>query len=219
MIGVHGYRADEEPAGELAAAISSTSATALTVSDASLVGVGSILRVDTERMIVTSRGWTTSAQTLQTPLTASAANVGVVVSDGTAFFPGEALLLDSERMSIVDIAGNTLTVKRAQDGSVLATHTGSTIYVSRALTVTRGALGTTAATHSSGADLARHVPPPLVTELAIAEATVGLLQAGAGYARVIGAGENQREARGVGLADLRKRCRTAHGLKARHYAV
>lgn len=219
MTGVFGFDLNEDPAGTLAASVSSTSATSITVSDGSAIGVGSLLRVDSERMIVTARSWLTSAQTLQTPLTASAANVAVVVTTGSAFNVGELVLLDSERMLIVDIAGNTLTVKRAQDGSVLATHTGSIVYVSRTLTVARGVLGTTAATHSSSAAIVSHVYPPLVNELATAEAIVGIINAGAGYARTIGSGENVKEARGAGLLDLRKQARSAFGRKARHYAV
>ena len=41
------------------------------------------------------------------------------VVTGSAFTEGEMLTLGGERMLIQDIAGNSLTVKRAQDGSVL----------------------------------------------------------------------------------------------------
>lgn len=219
MTGLFGFDLNEDAAGTLAAAVSSASSTTITVSDGSTLGVGSLLRVDTERMIVTARGWLTSAQTLQTPLTASLNGVSVAVTTGSAYAVGEQVLLDSERMLVVDIAGNTLTVKRAQEGSVLATHAGSTIYVSRSLTVQRGVLGTTAATHSNGATLNAHVYPPLINELNTAEAITGIINAGAGYARTIGSGENVKEARGAGLADLRKQVKSGFARKARHYAV
>lgn len=219
LTGVSGYRLDEDDAGTITADVTTSSATTISVSDGSTIGVGSILRIDSERMIVTRRSWVSSGQTLQAALSASDSAVGVSVTSGAAFAVGELLLVDAERMRVVDIAGNTLVVQRAQDGSPLATHAGSTIYLSRSLTVERGALGTTAATHTSGATVELFVPPPLVTELSIAEATVGILQAGAGYARTIGSGENAREARGAGLADLRKRVRAAHGRKVRTYAV
>src|SRR3954468_11272014 len=57
---------DETSQGTLAAAISSTSTTTITASQP--IGVGSILRVDTERMIVTEKSFVTSGQTVLTPL-------------------------------------------------------------------------------------------------------------------------------------------------------
>jgi hypothetical protein len=210
-----GCPADEDSAGTLAAAVTTTTATTVDVSDSAAIGVGHLIRVDTERMLVTDKTMLTTGQTLQTPLTANAANVAVAVTNGAAYTTGEVLLLDSERMLVVDIAGNTLTVKRAWDGSVLAAHTGSTIYAARRLTVTRAALGTTAATHLSNAAVARHVVPDLVHQLAVAEAINSLLQETAGYARTVGSGEGEREAGGRGLRDLREQAYTAHARKAR----
>jgi hypothetical protein len=123
--------------------------------------------------------------------------------------------LDSERMLIVDIAGNNLTVKRAWDGTVLAAHTGSSIYAPRTLTVTRGALGTTAAIHTTAAAITCHVVPGLVRELCIAEATNLLLQGASGYARTIGAGDYTKESSGTGLANLRDQVYAAYGRKSR----
>src|SRR3546814_19132909 len=78
----------------------------------------------------------------------------VDVTDGTLFFVGELILIDSERMRIVDITGNNLTVVRAYGGATLAAHSlGADVYVSRRLTVDRGALGTTAAPHLHEAPL------------------------------------------------------------------
>jgi hypothetical protein len=63
---------------------------------------------------------------------------------------GETILIDAERMVVVDTSGSSYIVDRARDGSVLATHTaGATISALRLLTVMRGALGTTAATHTN----------------------------------------------------------------------
>lgn len=219
ITGVFGHSADEAPAGALSAAVSSTTATTIAVTDSAAIGVGHIIRVDSERMIVTGKSMVTTGQTLQTPLTASAADVTVTVTTGSAYLVDEVILLDSERMLIVDIAANQLTVKRAWDGSVLTTHTGSTVYALRTLTVERGALGTTAATHSLAADIARHVVPGPVRQLAIAEALTALQQEGSGYGRTVGSGDNQREASGKGLADLRAQVYTSHGRKARSRAV
>jgi hypothetical protein len=130
------------------------------------------------------------------------------------------LLIDSERMRIDDIAGNTLIVTRAWDGSTIAAHTaGATIYAPRTLTVARGALGTTAAAHGSGSTVYRWDAPGPVRQLCVAEALTDLLQGRSGYARTAGAGENEREATGRGLKDLRDRAYTSHGRKGRVRSV
>jgi hypothetical protein len=222
VTGVFGYSATEDTAGALAEALdSSETGVDVTGAAAVAIGVGSILKVDSERMIVTERGWLTTSQTVQTSaLTALANNVTVNVTTGSAYVTGEVILIDSEKMLIVDIAGNALTVKRAWDGSVLAAHnTGVTIYGARTLTVTRGALGTTAAAHDTAAAITKHVVPGLVRDLAIAEAVVRLQQEGAAYARVVGSGDNQRESSGRGLKDIRDAAYAAYGRKARHRAV
>lgn len=213
------YQLDEVSAGSTAAAIISTTATAVSVTDSSSVGVGHIIRIDNERMIVRGKSMLTTAQTLQTPVTASNADVTVAVTSGAAYAVDEIILLDSERMLIVDIAGNNLTVKRAWDGSVLASHAGSTIYAARTLNVIRGALGTTAATHLTASAINKHQPPGLVEQLCIAETLTALQQEGSAYARVVGSGDAQREASGKGLADLRDQVYTRYGRKVRMRAI
>jgi len=210
ITGVFGHSAETAPAGALAEALDA-SETGVDVTDSASIGVGQIIKVDSERMIVSEKSMITSGQTLQTPLTATAANETVAVTTGSAFFVGEVILLDSERMLIVDIAGNNLTVKRGWDGSTLATHTGSTIYAPRSLTVVRGALGTTAAAHDTAAAITKHVVPGLVRELCEAEALVQLAQRNAAYARVVGTGDNERESSGRGLAQIRKDAIAAYG--------
>ena len=219
-----GCRADEAAAGVLAGAVSTTTAATIAVTDAAAVGVGDIVRVDSERMLVTGRSMLTTGQTLQTPLTASASNVTVAVTTGSAYSVDEVLLLDSERMLIVDIAGNNLTVKRAWDGSVLAAHTGSTIYAPRTLTVTRGALGTTAATHLTAAPIARHVPPGPVVALCVGLSLAQVLGEQSGYARAgLASGERsdttkgrpRTQRTGAGLEALWAAAYNACGRKAR----
>lgn len=63
----------------------------------------------------------------------------------------------------------------------------------------RGATGTTAATHSDAAAITRNVPPHPITTLCIAEAMVTLAQETSAYARTVGSGDAQMEARGMGL--------------------
>jgi hypothetical protein len=212
------YWEDEVTAGSLAQALDD-SETTVDVSDSAAVGVGSIIKVDSERMIVTEKQSATTGQTLQSDMTASMADVIVAVTTGSSYNVGEVILLDAERMLIVDIAGNNLIVKRAWDGSVLATHSGSTIYAPRTLVVTRGALGTTAANHSDSTAITKTRIPWLINQLAIAETLTAFQQESSAYARVVGSGEGQREAAGKGLADLREQVYTRYGRKVRARAV
>lgn len=204
IAGLYGYNDTTESAGILVAAVESTSATTVDVTDSAAVGVGQLLKVGTERMVVTAKAMLNTSQTLQTAMTADTSNTTCAVSNGTAYTPGEVILLDAERMLIEDVAGNNLIVQRAFDGSTLAAHTGSTIYARRRLTVERGALGSPAATHVVSAAVRRQVFPGPVRRLAIAEAQNTLAQETAGWAREIGSGENVREAFARGLKDARE---------------
>jgi hypothetical protein len=120
------------------------------------------------------------------------------------FVEGETIAVDSERMLVEDIAGNSLIVRRAYDGSTLAAHDGSTIYVPRTLTVERGACGSTAATHLLTATVSRYLVPGPVATLATAEALNILISDSSGWARNPGEGVSSRPASGVGLPQLRK---------------
>jgi hypothetical protein len=218
--GVFGYTADVDPAGTLAAAITTTSATTCDVTDSGIIGIGDTILVDSERMLVTNKAQLTTGQTITGDLAATAAGVTVGIQSGTAVAVGETILVDSERMLVVDQAGNNLTVRRAFDGSVLATHTtGATVYAPRRLTIVRGALGTTAATHLIAAPVSKGSVPGPVHELATAETLTALLQKQAGYARTVSAGDMVREVTGRGLADIRAQAFAAYGRKVRGRAV
>ncbi len=197
--------------------MSDTTGTTPSVTNSAAVGVGDNILVDSERMLVTDKTMVTTAQTQQGSgvSTASAADVTLAVTDGTKYFTGEVLLLDSERMLVVDISSNNLTVKRAWDGSVLATHSGATIYALRQLTVTRGALGTTAATHLSAAAVNVALVPSMVKELAVGEALNEILQESAGYARTQGQGAGAQTNLGMSLDAIRRQALAQFGRKAR----
>lgn len=224
VTGLFGYSDDSAPAGTLVGALNS-SGTAVTVTDSAAVGVGSLLRIGTERMVVTRKRLVASGQTLQTPVTAKTNEVLIGVTNGAAYTEGEVLTLGAERMLIQDIAGNSLTVKRAWDGSVLDAHTSDAIYVPRLLTVVRAAAGTAAATAADGAAITRWAPPAPVHNLAVAEAMDILLQEQAGYARTlraqsgIGAGSRSVAAVATELEALRARVAVSHGRQARTRAV
>lgn len=188
ITGLYGFRADEVPAGTLPGNLNATD-TAVNLGVPGYRGVGSIVRIDTERLIITGRGSTTTGQTLGGDLAASNAAVLVAVADITQFAVGETILVDAERMLVQDAAGTKLIVKRAYDGSVLAVHTaGATIYANRLCTVARGALGTTAATHNTNAPIVEHDPPALIRQLNVAVAIVGLTQTRAGFPMPVRAG-------------------------------
>ncbi|MFJ7269424.1 hypothetical protein ACIQV3_22730 [Streptomyces sp. NPDC099050] len=219
ITGLYGYRNDESEVGTLAEALD-TSETGVTVDGATsaTVGVGSVLRVDSERMTVTGRTMLDTGQNLGANLDAKASTVTVPVASAAGFAVNETILIDAERMLIVDIAGTNLIVKRGWDGSVLAAHTASAdVYASRTLTVRRGALGTTAATHTTAAPVYRWDPPGPLQTLAIAEVLnmLGLEQAS--YSVVLRAsesgGERTRDLRG--LAALRAQVYDGYGRKAR----
>lgn len=218
IAGVYGHSADEEAAGALAEALDTTE-TGVDVTDSSAIGVGNIIKVDSERMIVTGKGMLDTGQNVST-LTASKADVSITSITAGTLIVDETILVDSERMRVVDVAGTTVTVERAYDGSVLAAHTvGADIYAPRTLTVTRGALGTTAATHLTAAAITRHLVPDLVQELCVAKALNTLLQRRSGYARTIGSGDSEREMSGRGLRQVHDDAFAAHGRRLRGRAI
>lgn len=200
----------EKSSGVLGAAIALTTSTMLTCTEPWLIGVGSLLRVDDERMVVTDRSWADSGDAAGALSGLDSAR-SVTVSDGTGFRHGETILVDAEQMRVDAIAGNTLVVKRAVNGSVLADHAAdTTIYRSTLLTVERGVLGTTAAAHSLAAPVVRWEAPTLVGSLTRAQAIDTLLQERSGYARTVGSGDNARNASGVALDSLWARVEDAY---------
>jgi len=98
ITGLWGYRNTETTVGALAEILDATE-TSIDVDGPTSagVGVGSILRVDSERMTVTGRQQATTGQTLGAPgLTAQANSVTVPVADGSAFAIEEIILIDAD---------------------------------------------------------------------------------------------------------------------------
>jgi hypothetical protein len=220
ITGTFGYWVKTTPAGTLAAAMTDTTGTIATVTNGAAAGVGDNILIGAERLLVTDKAMASTGQTQQSGLTsANNADVTLGVTDGTKYSMYETLLLDSERVLVVDIAGNAVTVKRAWDGTVLAAHTSATIYGLRQWTVTRGDLGTTAATHLTAAPIGRAVVPGLVRQLALAEAEVAAVLGQAAYATVQGSTPGAQTSIGSGVPDVRNRCYAKFGRKARSRAV
>lgn len=217
---IYGFWTLTTPAGSLAAAVSDTTGTAITVTDGAAAGVGDNILIGTERMLLADKRMVTTGQMQLTGLaTVKDNDVTLGVPDGTQFSPNEVLLLDSERVYVTDIAGNSLTVKRAWDGTVLAAHTSATIYAPRQWTVTRGAQGSTAATHTIGAAVVLAVVPSLVKDYSLAEALVQLKNEPGAFASSQGSGPSKQGGIGGNLPDLRDQAYTAFGRKARQRAV
>jgi hypothetical protein len=192
----------------------------IALSDSSAAGVGSLILIDSERMIVTEKTMTSTGATLAADIAAQK-NVNMLsVSNGALINPGEMLLIDSERVQVQYVTGNTLTVDRAVNASTLAAHSsGAILYAPRAATVTRAALGTVAAAHSSGAAITLLLAPSLVRGANRALAINTVEQELGAYTRAVGAGDNARDSAGRGVQPLLDDAYTAYGRKARSRAV
>lgn len=227
ITGLWGYTANETLLGATVTALNDTSRT-VTVDAATSgdIGVGSLLRVGTERLLVTGRRQADTGQTLTMAADGQAKTTTIPVVDGAEVAVNETILVGGERMLVVDVAGNNVIVRRSWDGSTLAAHdTGATVWAPRLLTVQRGALGTTAAAHDTGATVQRWDPPALVRTLTIAEAVTTLSQEPAGYGRVArtsgggtSSGTGPRPVTST-IDDIRQQCVNAHGRKIRTRAV
>lgn len=220
--GLWGFTNDEVQPSSLAVAVSSSSSSTVTVV-APVGGVGSLIRIDSERMIITDKTWALSGHTVGnvSGLTASNTDASLTVSDTSTYLAGETLLVDAERLQVREVVdATTLIVARAWDGTTLAVHAnGATVRRQLTLQVTRGAVGTSASTHSISASVYRWMVPPLANELALAYAEDAFLQGTSGYARTVGQADNERPAFGRGIKDLQGRVIAAMGRQSRTRAV
>src|SRR5690606_13159177 len=114
ITGTWGIGDDQKAAGALENAVADTTGTTVDVTRTDVIGVGSVIQADSEKMIVTGKGTLDSTQNLATTMDELDSDTTVDVTDGTVFFVGEQILIDSERMRITDISGNNLTVVRAR---------------------------------------------------------------------------------------------------------
>lgn len=225
ITGTWGLRDDQKPAGTLASAVNG-SVTAWQVSDASLVGVGSLLTAGSERVRVTGRTAVTTGQTVTTDLGGFDSDREMTVANGTAIHAGEIVTVDTERMKVLAVTGNTVLVQRAYDGSVLGEHTaGATVYADRLLTVERAAQGSTAASHGQGDSLTVWEVPDLIRDLCRAEAITRLEQEWSAYGARVFSDEAERDSSGTevvagrGLTDIRKSAARRYKRKFRKRAI
>jgi hypothetical protein len=216
VTGPFGFRYDFVTAGTITEALDA-SVTDVDGSDGVPVGTGSILLVDSELMVVTGRTFMDSGANLSANITASTGDNLLAVSDVTRIREGETVQIGAEQMAVntveVNGFGNFLRVDRARDAFLAAHSTGDDVFVPQRFTVERGALGTTAATHLTSAPLSVFSVPGGIRAWCKARAINQYEQERSGYARTVGAGENEREASGKGLAEVG---RSAWQTYARH---
>lgn len=220
LTGVFGFDLAQAPAGNIVGSLTSSSQTSFPVTDSSALGVHDLLTIEAERMIVTGKSMLSTGQSITADVAASANVVIIPTSSSTTAVEGEIIMIDAEKMRVAERAGNSLIVKRAVDGSVLAAHTnGAQIFAPRTVTVARGALGTGAATHGADVAITRQDWPSAIRQLAVAESVAAFLQEAAGMARTSGSGDNEFEVSGKSLKALRANVYATYGRKARKYAV
>jgi hypothetical protein len=211
ILGQQGASHATAPAGTLAAGINA-SVIEMLIPNSTLVGVGDLVTIGTERVIVTGKTLATTTATVSGTPAAQTGERSITVSDGTLIHEGELIAIDSERMFVESVAGNVLTVKRAENGSLLAAHAnGATVYAPRACTIARGQTGTTAAAHSQGDALLVNDSPGLVREAALALAEVHLEQSKSGWNRTVATGDAEREATGGSLRQILEDLQAGYG--------
>lgn len=201
------------------------SATSLVINPSSgrfTVDAGSLILIGSEYMSITGERMMSavSGQTLGSNVDDAKSETTIPVTSGAAFAVDEVINIGAELMRINVIAGNNLIVERAYWGTVLEAHTsGAQIYASRTFQVERGAIGSTAASHTAADAVYDHEFPEGINELTIAEAVVMLEQNSAGYAAEMGSGATGRETPRTGLDDLRQSVREAYGRVSRLGAI
>ena len=186
----------------------SSSDTTLIVSDASVCDVGDTLLIDSEQIFVSGRDFAARGSILLnmgSNLAATNATTTVTIDGSHGIVAGEVIRIDSEQMYVISVSTNDLTVVRAFDGSVLASHNDdAAIHVNRTLTIERGMNGTTAASHSDSATNTRYRPDADIARWALAEALATWHQEHSGWGRSIGTGDAATELTGRELTQLRQ---------------
>jgi hypothetical protein len=187
--------------------ISSTDTT-LIVSDGSLIDVGDTLLIDSEQIFVSNRDFAARGSILLdmgSDLGATNATTTVTVDGSHGIVAGEVIRIDSEQMYVISVSTNDLTVVRAYDGSVLASHSNNTaIHVNRTLTIERGMNGSTAASHSDSASITKYEPDADIARWCLAEALTTWHQEHSGWGRLVGTGDGANELTGREITQLRQ---------------
>ena len=212
MTGRFGYREDTVAAGALAEADDGAEL-ALNVTDSSLIDVGDTILIGTEALFVSAKSLLTTGTTLNDTLTADKNDVTVTLTDGTAVIEGEVLTFDSEKMLVVSISGNDLTVIRVYDGSTLAAHSsGIDVFAPRTLTVARAVNGTSAATHDDADLITKYAPPADIQGYVLAYAIANMHQDSTKRTGVAGGDQGSVETKGFSLWAMREALIVKYGI-------
>ena len=183
--GSWGFKLSTSDVANLDGAIANATDTSVPVTDASKIGIGTTLLVDTEQMYVSAKDFADLAQDSSGALT-GAKNDQTVTLDGAPTDPvviGDFLREESEQMEVTGITSTTVfTVDRAVRGTTLATHADNTdVFIERTLTVQRGVNGTTAAAQLDDATVSAMVIPEDIEDLCIALAAAEDARGGQGW--------------------------------------
>ncbi len=210
--GSWGYGNDTKAAGAIGPEFaSSTTATVCLCSDASLIGVGDTLLVESEQLFVSGRAWVDQGTNLNDTLTASVTDTTITYNSTPVPKAGETILIDSEEMLIVSISGSDLNVKREYNGTTLATHSnGAGISLNRTLTVVRGTNGTTAANHADTTALTKYQPPLDIQMLCKAKVISAYEQERGGWMGTVGSGEGAINVRQHALTTMEDKARAKY---------
>lgn len=222
VLGSWGYGNATRTGGTVASGLASdAAAVSMVCSDASLIGVGSVLLIETEQVFVSDRAFAALGSILvnDAAITAAVDDNSITVDGSHGIVAGEVIRIDSEEMLVLGVATNVLTVVRAYNGTILAAHSDDTaVHINRTLTIVRGVNGTTAAVHANATVVSVYVPPVDVRTWCIAEAISLYNQEGAGWGRVVGSGDGAVEMSGRQLAELRRQM-TGRYLRVRSAAI
>lgn len=222
--GLWGHGADQtSDLGALNGAVTDTDGTIVltSVTDPVRCSPGAILWIDGEIFQVTEVSWS------DTGIDVGVGGIGGAVSDtllpvsAAGLAPGQMILVGAEKMLVTAVASGSVVVSRAQHGTVIAAHlAAATVQAPWTLTVTRGALGSTAAAHDTATPVDVHRPPSLVEQATVALAIVDVQEQAAGYAHPAGAGgATQNMITGAGAGKLLDACVAAFAPKIRFGAI
>lgn len=163
--GMWGLYMDSESLG-LSISQDSAASSAIQVENGSVLSPGMVLKIENEQELVISGNGSANCPdpTLATSLLNgeigdTSSEQILVVDDGSEFYVGEVIRIDNEDICIQRIVGNSLTVLRQWNDSLLEEHAdNSPIYVYRTFGVMRGVNGSTAASHDA-AEVEKYLVP------------------------------------------------------------
>ncbi len=180
------YDASNALSATLGAAIESTSATGMRVSDGAQVSPGMVLLLGDEWVFVRATAAPVAAVTTISAALDAKDEI-ITVADGSLLHVGEIIRIGVEQARVLDINGNTVALQRGWNKTTKTTHSiSSNVDVYRNFTIERGVNGSTAATHLINATIQQQVVPEDVNGLARKIATRMLKDASSGYSGRVG---------------------------------